>query len=121
MPVNVAGIFRVLEQALIDPFAAAADRKPKNREQAMRAAAQAVAAARRDLAISVDEIVAVHDAWKLCTALRSTVPRTAAPVASSTPAGAADHTPHTRPTSARQLCIATRVSSSSSRSDQTKK
>ena len=114
MPVNVAGIFRVLEQALIDPFAAAADRKPKDREQAMRAAAQAVAAARRDLAISVDEIVAVHDAWKLCTALRSTVPRAALPVASSTPA--ANHTPHARPTSARQLCIATRVSSSSSSS-----
>lgn len=105
MPVNVAGIYRLLEQALVDPFAAAAGHKPKEREQAMRAAAQAVAAARQDLAISVDEIMAVHDAWKQCAALRSTMPR---PSPAASPNAVA---PAARPIamSARQLCIATRV------------
>ena len=110
-PVNVAGIFRLVEQALVDPFAAAADREPKDREQAIRAAAQAVAAARRDLAMSVDEIAAVYDAWKQCAALRSTMPRPAPAAAAATAlsTSAADGTTsYARPMSARQLCIATR-------------
>jgi len=103
-PINVAGIFRLLEQALSDPFGVAADSKPKASIEAMQTAAEASTVARRALAMSDNEIAAVHDAWKKCVALRNSMPRPAS--TARTPAATAA-APAIRLTSSRQIINAT--------------
>jgi hypothetical protein len=111
MPINLAGIFRLLEQALIDPFAVAADckLKPKAKMEAMQADAAASTAARRALAMSDNEIAAVHEAWKKCVALRSSMPPKPAGAATAAAAAAVVVKPAIRLTSIRQLINATQL------------